>query len=110
VGLYSVIAYDVAQRAHELSVRVALGARARDVVRLVVARGVHLALAGIALGTLAAALLARRVQPLLFEQSATDPAVYAAVGAALLAVAVAASLWPGLRAARSDPVDALRAE
>ncbi|AHG88903.1 permease [Gemmatirosa kalamazoonensis] len=110
VGLYSVIAYDVAQRAHELSVRVALGARARDVVRLVVARGVYFALAGIALGAGAALLAARRLQPLLFEQSATDPSVYLAVGAALLLVAVAASASPALRASRADPNAALRTE
>jgi predicted permease len=110
VGLYSVIAYDVAQRSHELSVRVALGARARDVVQLVVTRGVHFALAGVALGAGAALLAARRLQPLLFEQSATDPTVYVAVGATLLLVAVAASATPALRASRADPNAALRAE
>jgi predicted permease len=110
VGLYSVIAYDVAQRARELSVRVALGARARDVARLVVTRGVHFALAGILLGTVTARAAATRLQPLLFEQSATDPVVYGAVGALLLLVAVAASVAPALRAARTDPNTALRAD
>jgi predicted permease len=110
VGLYSVIAYDVAQRARELSIRVALGARARDVVRLVVAQGVHFALTGIALGAGLALAASRWLQPLLFGESARDPAIYVGVGVTLLVVAVAASASPAVRATRADPNVALRAE
>jgi len=110
VGLYSVVAYDVAQRAHELSVRVALGARTGDVVRLVVGQGVQFALTGIALGAGVALLAGRRLEPLLFGERASDPAVYVAVAATLLGVAVLASASPALRAARADPNAALRAE
>jgi predicted permease len=110
VGLYSVIAYDVAQRAHELSVRVALGARARDVTRVVLAQGVRFAIAGIALGLGGALLGAARLQPLLFRQSATDPSVYAGVGAVLLIAAIAACVAPARRAVRADPNEALRAD
>jgi ABC-type antimicrobial peptide transport system permease subunit len=110
VGLYSVIAYDVAQRAQELSVRVALGARARDVIRVVVAQGFRFAIVGIGLGIGAALLGARWVQPLLFRQSATDPAVYAGVGVVLLVVSIAACAAPARRASRADPMAALRAD
>jgi predicted permease len=110
VGVYGVIAYDVAQRARELSVRVALGARARDVTRLVVAQGLRLAVVGVASGSVIALLGARQLQPLLFRQSATDPSVYAGVCAALLLAALAACAAPARRAARADPNAALRAE
>jgi putative ABC transport system permease protein len=110
VGLYGVVAYDVAQRTHEMAVRVALGARERDVVRLVVGRGVALALAGVAIGVGAALAAARWVQPLLFEQPARDPLTYGVVAAVLLAVAGLASAAPALRAARTDPSEALRVE
>ncbi|MEX2180076.1 MAG: ABC transporter permease [Gemmatimonadaceae bacterium] len=110
VGLYGVISYDVAQRRHELGVRVALGARAADVVRLVVGQGVRLGLAGVAIGLGLSLVAARWVQPLLFRLSATDPATYAAVGAAMLLAALAASAIPALRAARADPNVALRSD
>jgi putative ABC transport system permease protein len=110
VGLYSVIAYDVTQRAHELSVRVALGARARDVTRAVVGQGFRFATIGIGMGMGAALLGARWLQPLLFRQSATDPPVYVGAGVVLLAVAVAACAAPARRATQVDPIVALRAE
>ncbi|HKP14461.1 MAG TPA: ADOP family duplicated permease [Gemmatimonadaceae bacterium] len=110
VGFYSVIAYDVAQRSHELSVRVALGARARDITRVVVEQGVRFAVAGIALGLGIALLGAQRLQPLLFKQSATDPSVYAGVGVILLVAAIAACVAPARRAVRADPSIALRAD
>ncbi len=110
VGLYGVISYDVAGRMHELGVRVALGAPPGRVVRLVVARGVRLTLAGVTIGLALALLASRWVQPLLFQQSATDPPVYALIGGTMLAVAVAASLLPAMRAARADPITSLRAE
>jgi ABC-type antimicrobial peptide transport system permease subunit len=110
VGLYGVIGYDVAQRMHELGVRVALGARRPDIVRLVVAQGVRLAAAGTALGVAIAVAASRWIQPLLFRQSATDPWVYVGVGAAMIAVALVASAVPATRAARADPNAALRAD
>ena len=110
VGLYGVITYNVAQRMHELGVRIALGAQSRDVVRLVVGQGVRFALAGVTIGLGLALLAARWIQPLLFEQSARDPAVYAVVGGLLLVVAMIASGVPAARATRADPNSALRAE
>jgi ABC-type antimicrobial peptide transport system permease subunit len=110
VGLYGAISYNVAQRMHELGVRVALGARTADVARLVIAQGLRFALAGVAIGLGGAWLSARWVQPLLFRLSATDPVSYAAVAAAMIAAALAASAIPALRAARADPNVALRSE
>ncbi len=110
VGLYGVITYNVAQRMHELGVRVALGARSGDVVRLVVGQGVRFAMAGVLVGLALALLAAKWIQPLLFQQSARDPATYAAVGAILLAVALLASAVPALRATRADPNSALRSD
>jgi predicted permease len=110
VGLYGVLAYDVAQRRHELGVRVALGARARDVLQLVVGRGLRLAAVGVALGLALAALAAPRIGELLFGVSPRDPATLAGVAGALLVVALAASVIPGWRAARVDPNTALRSD
>ena len=110
VGLYGVISYNVAQRAHELGVRVALGARQGDVVRLITTQGIGVASAGISLGSLTALVAGRWLQPLLFRQSASDPAIYGIVAAAMLAVALAASIAPALRASRTDPNIALRSD
>jgi predicted permease len=110
VGLYGVVSYTVTQRMHELGVRVALGARAGDIVRLVVGQGFRLAAIGV-VGGLALALAASAwVQPLLFRESARDPVTYAAVGAAMLLAAVAASAIPARRAVRADPNVALRSD
>jgi predicted permease len=108
VGLYGVIAYNVAQRMHELGVRVVLGARAGDVVRLVVGQGLAFAGTGVAIGLGVALLAAPWIQPLLFEQPARDPMTYTAVGAVLVAVAALASALPAYRASRADPHAALR--
>jgi putative ABC transport system permease protein len=110
VGLYSVIAYNVAQRRQELAVRVALGAAAGDVIRLVVGEGLRFAVAGAAVGSAIAVIAAPRIAPLLFNQSPRDPVVFGAVAAALLVVAVLASMIPAIRGARVDPNAALRAE
>ncbi|HEX9108857.1 MAG TPA: FtsX-like permease family protein, partial [Longimicrobiales bacterium] len=110
VGLYGVIAYGVAQRTREMGIRIALGASLRDVLSLVVGQGLRVTAAGVGLGALVAFVAAPRVQPLLFQESPRDPFVYAAVAAALLLVALAASLLPARRAARVDPQEALRAE
>jgi len=95
---------------HELGVRIALGAQARDLVRLVVGQGLRFAMSGVAIGLAAALILAGWVQPLLFHQSARDPVTYGVVGAMLLAVAVVASAMPALRATRADPNSALRSD
>jgi predicted permease len=110
VGLYSVIAYNVAQRTHELGVRVALGAQSPDVVRLVVGEGVRVSVIGIAIGSVVALGAARYVGPLLFDVSPKDPVVFSIVAAVLLAVALLASFVPALRASRVDPSVALRAD
>jgi len=95
---------------HELGVRIALGAQSGDVVRLVVGQGVRFAVAGVIAGLGVALLLAKWIQPLLFQQSARDPATYGIVGGLLLIVALAASAAPALRATRADPNSALRAD
>ena len=110
IGLYSVMSYLVAQRRHEFGVRLALGARGRDMLRLVLTSGLSVAVVGIALGLGAALVGAHWLQPLLFQTSARDPLVYVAVAVVLVSVAIVASLGPGLRAERIDPLDALRAE
>jgi putative ABC transport system permease protein len=110
IGLYSVIAYNVAQRTHELGVRSALGAQLGDLVRLVLTEGMRLVLVGVVLGTAVAFIVGRWAQPLLFEESARDPAVFGAVGVVLLAVAALASFIPARRAGRVDPIRALRSE
>jgi predicted permease len=110
VGLYGVIGYSVAQRMHELGVRVALGAQQRDILWLVVGQSIRFALAGITLGLVVALLQSRWIQPLLFHQSATDPWVLSAVTGTMLAVALVAAAAPAWRAAKADPNSALRAE
>jgi putative ABC transport system permease protein len=110
VGLYSVTAYGVAQRTHELGVRVALGAEARDLMRLVMLEAVRLSGIALTLGLVGALTAGRFLAPLLFETSPRDPAILAAVAAVLLATSVVASAVPALRAARVDPNRALRDE
>src|SRR6185503_5183379 len=110
VGLYGVIAYTVAQRTHELGVRIALGAQGRDIVRLVVGHGARFASIGLVVGSAIAFATSRWVQPLLFQQSAKDPLVFGSVGVLLIVVAVAASWIPALKATRADPNTVLRAE
>jgi predicted permease len=110
IGLYSVIAFNVGQRLHELGVRVALGATARDIVRHVVTGGLQLAVVGVACGVAVALALSHWVQPLLFEESSRDPAIFVLVAVVLLGVAAVASFIPARRAAQVDPMRALRGE
>jgi len=110
IGMYSVIAYNVAQRTRELGVRVAVGASARDVLALVAGEGLRFAAAGVAVGAALALAAGRWVRSLLFDVSPRDPAVFAVVGLTLLGVALLASAIPALRALRVDPTTALRAE
>ena len=111
VGLYAVIAFGVRQRELEFGIRRALGAQSWDLLRLVMARGVGLAAAGVAAGALAALWAGRFVAPLLFEgRSPRDAVAFTAAAAVLLAVALAASFLPARRAALADPRQALQAE
>ncbi|HKN66311.1 MAG TPA: FtsX-like permease family protein, partial [Gemmatimonadaceae bacterium] len=110
VGLYSVIAYNVVQRTHEMGVRIALGAQLRDVVNLVVGQGMRHGVMGIVIGGAIAFGAARWMKPLLFDESPRDPLVYAVVTIVLLVVAVTASWIPARRAARVDPNVALRSD
>jgi predicted permease len=110
VGLYGVITYNVAQRMHELGVRIALGAQAQDVVRLVIGQGLRFALVGVTLGLGLALIAAKWIQPLLFQQSARDPVTYGVVAGILLLVALLASVLPARRAMRADPNSALRTD
>jgi putative ABC transport system permease protein len=110
VGIYSVMAYTVGQRTHEIGVRLAIGASRRDVVRLVLRQTVMLTAAGLVIGVAAAAGLTRLMRTLLFEVEPGDPLTFAAGVFVLLAVSLAAGLVPGRRAARVDPIVALRYE
>jgi len=110
VGLYSVIAYGVAQRTRELGVRVALGARTSDVLWLVLGDGVRFTILGLGIGGAMSLAVGRWVEPLLFGEHATDPVVFGAVTAILALTAVTASIVPARRASRVDPNIALRAD
>ena len=110
IGLYSVIAYGVRQRSHELGVRIALGASVRNVVAMVMRQGLIFALAGIVIGLAIALWAGRFVEPLLFEQSARDPVVVGAAAVVLLLVAFIATVRPALWATRVNPTEALRAD
>ena len=110
VGLYGVVSYTVAQRRREIAIRMAVGARAADVGRLVLTEAGSLALVGAALGIGAAVALTRRLQAVLFETSPLDPAVFLGVSTILVGVCLLASWLPARRAARIDPMHALRVE
>jgi putative ABC transport system permease protein len=110
IGIYGVMSYSVTQRSRELGVRIALGARRSDVLRLVLRQGMSLALIGIAIGVGAALLLTRLIQSQLFGVRASDPLTFVAVALLLGATALVANLVPALRAMRVDPAVVLREE
>ena len=110
VGIYGVTAYAVAQRTSEIGVRMALGADAGDVVRLVLRQSLGLVVTGLLLGTVLALALSRVLASLLFDLSPTDPATFAVIAFVLACVAALASWLPARRATRVDPLRALRAE
>lgn len=110
VGLYGAISYDVAQRMHEIGIRVALGARGTTVVTHVLGRSARYAVIGSVVGALIALAAGRWIQPLLFGTSVTDPRVYAGVAGLMLAVALGAGAFPASGAVRADPVKAIRSD
>ena len=110
VGIYGVISYTVTQRTHEIGIRMALGAQMGDVLRLILRQGLALVLIGIVIGLAGALALSRVMESLLFEVSATDPVIFVSISLLLLAVALLACWIPARRAARVDPLVALRYE
>lgn len=109
-GLYATLSYSVGQRRRELGIRVAIGASASDILRLVVLEGAHLAFVGVAFGLLAAFALTRLMHSLLYKVSGSDPATLFGTAAVLLIVAAIASYVPARRASSVDPISVLRAE
>jgi ABC-type antimicrobial peptide transport system permease subunit len=110
IGLYGVLSYAVTQRSRELGLRMALGASAGSVMRMVVARGLALTAAGLTLGLALAWVSARALQSLLYGVTAADPATFAAVVGMLGTIALAACYLPARRASRVDPMVVLRDE
>ncbi|HSE36685.1 MAG TPA: ABC transporter permease [Blastocatellia bacterium] len=110
VGIYSVVAYSVTQRAHEIGIRIALGAGPKDVIKLVVGRGMLLVLVGLVIGISSAFALTSLMSVLLFAVSPTDPLTFAGIPILLVGVALVACLVPARRATRVDPMIALRSE
>jgi putative ABC transport system permease protein len=109
-GIYGVVSYSVAQRTHEIGVRIALGAQRRDVLRLVISHGMKQVLIGLALGLGGALALTRVMKSLLFGVSTTDPLTFVVIALLLMAIALLACLLPARRAMRVDPMVALRYE
>jgi putative ABC transport system permease protein len=110
VGIYGVLSYAVTQRTHEIGIRLALGARQRDVLKMVVGQGMGLALTGMVIGVAASLALTRLMAGLLYGVSATDPVTFAAIAFLLAGVALLACYLPARRASKVDPMIALRYE
>jgi putative ABC transport system permease protein len=110
VGLYAVMAYAVSQRTRDIGVRMALGARSRDIMRLIARQGLKLTLAGLALGIAGAFALTRVMEPLLYGVTATDPLTFILVSLSLAGAALLVCWIPARRATRVDPMVSFRCE
>jgi putative ABC transport system permease protein len=110
IGIYSVISYSVSQRTHEIGIRMAVGARRADVLGMIVAQGMRLAVLGLAVGVAGAVALTRVMASLLFEVTPTDPLTFIAVAALMMTVLLVACFIPALRAMQVEPMHALRYE
>jgi putative ABC transport system permease protein len=110
IGIYGVMTYSVLQRTQELAIRLALGATRWNVIGRVVGHGIFLALCGITIGSVGALGFVRTLRSMLFDVSPSDPAIFSGVALLLFTVAVTASYIPAVRAARKDPLRALRRE
>jgi ABC-type antimicrobial peptide transport system permease subunit len=110
VGIYGVLAYSVSRRRPEIGVRMALGASAVSIERMVVGQGARLAALGISIGIVGALLLTRTLQALVFEVSVNDPCIFGACAATLATIALAASAIPAFAATRVSPTDIIRQE
>jgi len=110
VGIYGVVSYVVTQRTREIGLRVALGAQKGSVLWLVMGQGMKLALTGVGIGVAAALALTRLMRNLLFQITPTDPFTFSCVALVLIGVALLACLVPARRAAKVDPMEALRNE
>ena len=110
VGVYGVVSYSVAQRTHEIAIRMALGARPNEVLKLVVVQGMRIVLIGAAFGLALAGWASRFLRDQVFGVSATDPVTFLLVPVILILVALVANWLPALRATQVDPLEALRYE
>ncbi len=110
VGLYGLMSYSVSQRTYEISVRMAIGAEASGVVKLILGQSLRITIAGMVGGIVASFVLTRLLSGLLFGVTPTDPSIFAAVSVLVLIVAIAESSVPAWRAARIDPIKTLQAE
>jgi putative ABC transport system permease protein len=110
IGIYGVMSYSVTQRIKEIGIRMSLGAQRGDIFRMVVSRGLGLALIGVGLGIAGALYLTKYLETLLFQIKGTDPVTFIAVGSLMIAVAVLACYLPARRATKVDPMITLRYE